>query len=182
MESCSRLAIYFSIFTVSALGGRLVQCGQMTADALVSFIGFCFRCVCRSLVGWLVGCLGAGREEVDHLSICVCECNALIPRFPPTITHSPIPPYTHSTPPHSLNFAIQGINYSYADLQRGSTLLSHVMGVLDAAPAALEAPAGGYVNPGAIRCVSVGLVWLGGWVGGRKLWLTFRLVWFYTMC
>jgi ABC-type multidrug transport system fused ATPase/permease subunit len=31
----------------------------------------------------------------------------------------------------SLNFAIQGINYSWADLQRGSTLLSHVMSILD---------------------------------------------------
>lgn len=61
------------------------------------------------------------------------------------------PLHTH-TQTNSLNFAIQGINYSYADLQRGATLLSHVMGVLDAAPAALEKPPGGYVNPGAIRC------------------------------
>ncbi len=62
------------------------------------------------------------------------------------------------TTAHSLNFAIQGINYSYADLKRGETLLSHVMGVLDAAPAAPssgDSRKGSYVNPGAIRCVGV---------------------------
>ena len=51
MESCSRLAIYFSIFTVSTLGGFLVQSGDMTASALVAFIGYCFRWV----GGWVGG-------------------------------------------------------------------------------------------------------------------------------
>lgn len=76
MESCSRFAIYFSIFSVSTLGGFLVQKGEMGAAALVAFIGYCF----------------------------------------------------------SLNFAIQGINYSWADLRRGTTLLSHVMSVLETPP------------------------------------------------
>lgn len=146
MESCSRLAIYFSIFTVSALGGRLVQCGQMTADALVSFIGFCFRCVKFGWLDWWMARYSGDRKgEMAHIL-------PFPPPCPPHLhPHSQSHPYKHT--PHSLNFAIQGINYSYADLQRGSTLLSHVMGVLDAAPAALEEPAGGYVNPGAIRSV-----------------------------
>jgi ABC-type multidrug transport system fused ATPase/permease subunit len=76
MESCSRFAIYFSIFSVSTLGGFLVQKGEMGAAALVAFIGYCF----------------------------------------------------------SLNFAIQGINYSWADLKRGTTLLDHVMSVLETPP------------------------------------------------
>lgn len=82
MESCSRFAIYFSIFTVSTLGGFLVQKGEMGAAALVAFIGYCF----------------------------------------------------------SLNFAIQGINYSWADLKRGTTLLDHVMSVLETHPTRLSLP------------------------------------------
>lgn len=133
-----------------------------------------------------------GGGGVDHLSIracaCACECNAFIPRLPPPQSHTPPNPPTPRHPhphTHSLNFAIQGINYSYADLQRGSTLLSHVMGVLDAAPAALETPAGGYVNPGAIRCV-FGWGGLVGWMvklGEEALTDVWSgLVWFTPCC
>ena len=55
-------------------------------------------------------------------------------------------------PPH----AKQGINYSWADVQRGSALLSHVMHVLDiTSPAALASKQQKqYLAPEAIRRVT----------------------------